>query len=191
VPWRRPIPDQIARTPGSAVAVEDISEDGCSNSATHRQASHQVDCPKFADVRGRSKPDTTHLFEVDGLPQIEHGCTVGSTYTASPRSPRPISATRADPTSGRSAERPRRARLGLGRIRWSVVVSAVVARFGLGAVVATARLTSVEQRTGQSVEQTTDFDRDRWFTAAEAVAYGLADEVIGGLAGAPESGTPA
>jgi ATP-dependent protease ClpP protease subunit len=32
---------------------------------------------------------------------------------------------------------------------------------------------------------------DRWFTASEAGAYGLADEVIGGPAGAPESGTPA
>ena len=31
----------------------------------------------------------------------------------------------------------------------------------------------------------------RWFTVPEAVAYGLADEVIGGPAGAPESGTPA
>ena len=45
---------------------------------------------------------------------------------------------------------------------------------------------------GQSVEPiTTDFDRDRWFTAPEAVAYGLADEVIDGPAGTPESGTPA
>ncbi|WP_203886285.1 ATP-dependent Clp protease proteolytic subunit [Planotetraspora kaengkrachanensis] len=33
--------------------------------------------------------------------------------------------------------------------------------------------------------------RDRWFTAAEAVAYGLADEIIGSPADAPESGTPA
>jgi ATP-dependent Clp protease protease subunit len=33
--------------------------------------------------------------------------------------------------------------------------------------------------------------RDRWFTAPEAVAYGVADEVIGDPAGAPESGTPA
>ena len=32
---------------------------------------------------------------------------------------------------------------------------------------------------------------ERWFTGPEAVAYGLADEVIGGPAGAPESGTPA
>lgn len=43
----------------------------------------------------------------------------------------------------------------------------------------------------ESVEQITDFGRDRWFTAPEAVAYGLADEVIGDPAGAPESGTPA
>ena len=50
----------------------------------------------------------------------------------------------------------------------------------------------IAEHTGQSVEQiATDFDRDRWFTAPEAVAYGLADEVIGGPAGAPESGTPA
>ena len=33
--------------------------------------------------------------------------------------------------------------------------------------------------------------RHRWFTAPEAVAYGLADEVIGDPDGAPESGTPA
>ncbi len=44
----------------------------------------------------------------------------------------------------------------------------------------------------KSVEQiTTDVDGDRWFAAPEAVAYGLADEVIGDPAGAPESGTPA
>jgi hypothetical protein len=42
------------------------------------------------------------------------------------------------------------------------------------------------------VEQaTTDFDGDRWFAAPEAVAYDMAGEVIGGPAGAPESGTPA
>ena len=32
---------------------------------------------------------------------------------------------------------------------------------------------------------------DRWFTVPEAVAYDMADRVIGGPAGAPESGTPA
>jgi hypothetical protein len=44
----------------------------------------------------------------------------------------------------------------------------------------------------KSVEQvTTGFGGDRWFTASEAVAYDMAGEVIGGPAGAPESGTPA
>jgi len=44
----------------------------------------------------------------------------------------------------------------------------------------------------KSVAQvTTDFDRDRWFTAPEAVAYDMAGEVTGGPAGAPESGAPA
>jgi ATP-dependent protease ClpP protease subunit len=42
------------------------------------------------------------------------------------------------------------------------------------------------------VEQiTTDFDRGRRVTAPEAVAYDMADEVTGGPAAAPESGTPA
>ena len=69
-----------------------------------------------------------------------------------------------------------------------MAASAVEARSGLGVVVAVARLTSTER----SVEQiTTDLDWDRWFTAPEAVAYGLADEVIGGAAGVSESGTPA
>jgi hypothetical protein len=31
----------------------------------------------------------------------------------------------------------------------------------------------------------------RWISASEAVAYDMAGEVIGGPAGAPESGTPA
>jgi ATP-dependent Clp protease protease subunit len=36
------------------------------------------------------------------------------------------------------------------------------------------------QHTGQSVERiTADGDRDRWFTAEEALAYGMVDEVIG------------
>ena len=36
------------------------------------------------------------------------------------------------------------------------------------------------QHTGQSVERiTSDGDRDRWFTAEEALAYGMVDEVIG------------
>ena len=38
---------------------------------------------------------------------------------------------------------------------------------------------------------TAGFDGDHWFTASEAVAYDMAGGVIGGPAGAPESGTPA
>ena len=39
---------------------------------------------------------------------------------------------------------------------------------------------------------TTGFDGDHWSAASEAaVAYDMAGEVIGGPAGAPESGTPA
>jgi ATP-dependent protease ClpP protease subunit len=44
-------------------------------------------------------------------------------------------------------------------------------------------------KSGEQV--TTDIDGDRWFTASGAVAYDMADEVIGGPAGAPESGIPA
>ena len=55
-----------------------------------------------------------------------------------------------------------------------------------------ARSTGAERRIGQAVEQTaTDVDEDCCLTASEAVAYGLAGEVVGGPAGAPESGTPA
>jgi ATP-dependent protease ClpP protease subunit len=38
---------------------------------------------------------------------------------------------------------------------------------------------------------TTDIGGDRWLAAPEAVAYDMADEVVGDPAGAPESGTPA
>ena len=42
------------------------------------------------------------------------------------------------------------------------------------------------------VEQiTAGFDGDHWSAASEAVAYDMAGEMIGGPAGAPESGTPA
>ena len=35
------------------------------------------------------------------------------------------------------------------------------------------------ERTGQSVEQIAkDSDRDRWFTAAEALEYGFVDHVV-------------
>jgi ATP-dependent Clp protease protease subunit len=37
----------------------------------------------------------------------------------------------------------------------------------------------IAQHTGQKVEQIElDFDRDRWFTAEEAKAYGIIDHVI-------------
>jgi ATP-dependent Clp protease protease subunit len=37
----------------------------------------------------------------------------------------------------------------------------------------------IAEHTGQSVEQVEkDSDRDRWFTAEEAVAYGIVDQVI-------------
>ena len=42
------------------------------------------------------------------------------------------------------------------------------------------------QHTGQSVEQIErDSDRDRWFTAEEARAYGLVDHVVASAAGLP------
>jgi hypothetical protein len=44
---------------------------------------------------------------------------------------------------------------------------------------------------GRAGAVTTYFGRDRGFTALEVAAYGSADEVIGGPAGAAESGTPA
>lgn len=55
-----------------------------------------------------------------------------------------------------------------------------------------AEVTAAMTIAPQSVEQITiDFDGDRRFAGPEAVAYGLAEEVIGGPAGTPESGTPA
>jgi hypothetical protein len=42
-----------------------------------------------------------------------------------------------------------------------------------------------------NAQATTDFDGDRWSTAPEAAAYDMADELIGGPAGAPESGNSA
>jgi ATP-dependent Clp protease, protease subunit len=39
------------------------------------------------------------------------------------------------------------------------------------------------EHTGQSVEQITrDSERDRWFSAAEAAAYGIVDHVVASLA---------
>jgi ATP-dependent Clp protease protease subunit len=50
-----------------------------------------------------------------------------------------------------------------------------------------AELTALH--TGQTVEQVTrDSDRDRWFDATEAKAYGLIDDVIATAAGMPGGG---
>ncbi|HYO04883.1 MAG TPA: ATP-dependent Clp protease proteolytic subunit [Mycobacterium sp.] len=44
----------------------------------------------------------------------------------------------------------------------------------------------IAQHTGQSVERiTTDSDRDRWFTAQEALEYGFIDKVVSRAAEAP------
>ena len=53
----------------------------------------------------------------------------------------------------------------------------------------------IAQHTGQGIEQIeTDSDRDRWFTAEEAMAYGFVDHVYthsGQAAGAPGTAKPA
>jgi ATP-dependent Clp protease protease subunit len=50
----------------------------------------------------------------------------------------------------------------------------------------------ISQHTGQTVEQvTTDADRDRWFTASEALEYGLVDQVITSAREAADQGRPA
>ena len=55
----------------------------------------------------------------------------------------------------------------------------------------TRRRTAGTIRTGpELLEIITAVDGDRWFSGGEAVAYGLADEMIGGPAGTPESGPP-
>ncbi|MDJ0340126.1 ATP-dependent Clp protease proteolytic subunit [Streptomyces sp. H10-C2] len=47
----------------------------------------------------------------------------------------------------------------------------------------------IAQHSGQSVEQITkDSDRDRWFSAEEATAYGLLDEVMLTASGVPGGG---
>ena len=44
----------------------------------------------------------------------------------------------------------------------------------------------IAQHTGQTVERiTADFDRDRWFTAQEALEYGFIDQVVSRAAEAP------
>ena len=50
----------------------------------------------------------------------------------------------------------------------------------------------ISEHTGQSVEQVTaDADRDRWFTADEALEYGLVDKVIKSAREAADAGRPA
>jgi ATP-dependent Clp protease protease subunit len=50
----------------------------------------------------------------------------------------------------------------------------------------------ISDHTGQSIEQITiDADRDRWFTADEALEYGLVDQVITNAREAADDGRPA
>ena len=50
----------------------------------------------------------------------------------------------------------------------------------------------IAQHTGQSAEQVSeDADRDRWFTAHEAVDYGLVDKVVKSAREAADEGRPA
>lgn len=50
----------------------------------------------------------------------------------------------------------------------------------------------ISEHTGQTVDQVTiDADRDRWFTAAEALDYGLVDQVIRSAKEASDEGRPA
>jgi ATP-dependent Clp protease, protease subunit len=50
----------------------------------------------------------------------------------------------------------------------------------------------IAEHTGQTVEQViTDADRDRWFTAQEALEYGLVDRVIKNAREAADEGRPA
>ena len=48
-----------------------------------------------------------------------------------------------------------------------------------------------ERNAGRRIAELTAEQGERWFTVPEAVAYDVAGEVVGGPAGAPESGTPA
>ena len=50
----------------------------------------------------------------------------------------------------------------------------------------------IAQHTGQAVEQVeTDADRDRWFTAEQAVDYGFIDKVITSTRQVADEGRPA
>jgi len=48
-----------------------------------------------------------------------------------------------------------------------------------------------ERNAGRRIAELTAEHGERWCTVPVAVAYGMAGEVVGGPAGAPESGTPA
>ena len=50
----------------------------------------------------------------------------------------------------------------------------------------------ISEHTGQPIEQViADADRDRWFTADQALEYGLVDQVITSAREAVDSGRPA
>ena len=50
----------------------------------------------------------------------------------------------------------------------------------------------IAEHTGQTVEQVVaDADRDRWFTAEQAVEYGLVDKVVTNAREAADEGRPA
>lgn len=50
----------------------------------------------------------------------------------------------------------------------------------------------ISEHTGQSIEQViADADRDRWFTADQALAYGLVDQVVKNARDAADEGRPA
>src|SRR5664279_6080279 len=50
----------------------------------------------------------------------------------------------------------------------------------------------ISEHTGQSVEQVeTDADRDRWFTAEQALGYGLIDKVVANAGQVADQGRPA
>ncbi len=50
----------------------------------------------------------------------------------------------------------------------------------------------IAQHTGQDLDQViTDADRDRWFTADQALAYGFIDKVITSAREAADEGRPA
>jgi ATP-dependent Clp protease protease subunit len=50
----------------------------------------------------------------------------------------------------------------------------------------------IAEHTGQSVQQVqADSERDRWFTAQQALEYGFVDRVVAGVAQMPNGSGPA